>query len=350
MIYSISDDFDFNRLSIHKPSLMNGSYIIKLFMDNNPFYLQLPESKIKAGVQKTSKKTHCDLIFNGENEKLLDWFEKFEIHCKKLLYDNRGWFDTDFEEDDIDNFFISILKSFKSGKFYTHRCYLSGHLGVFDENGENQIPFEDISNDTSILSIVEFIGIKCSDKHFQIETEIKQIVLMRKIFQKCLIKIQPKEMGKTEETGKMEETEKVEITKETEGGDSLKMDILRENNEDVDEEQKEEKKMEENKEEEKKEEKEEKEEETDRITETIMDEIKDLEKLNETVNLENLIDNDEPVKIKTRDDIYQKMYLDAKNKAKIVKKMALLAYLEAKRIKNEYMIDDIMDSENDEES
>jgi hypothetical protein len=58
---------------------------------------------------------------------------------------------------------------------------------------------------------------------------------------------------------------------------------------------------------------------------------------------------EKPIKINTRNNIYEKMYREAKEKAKMAKKMALLAYLEAKRIKNEYMIDDINDSENDNE-
>ena len=67
------------------------------------------------------------------------------------------------------------------------------------------------------------------------------------------------------------------------------------------------------------------------------------------INLEELIVDEKPIKLKKRNDIYQKMYKEAKDKAKMAKKLALMAYLEAKRIKNEYMIDDINDSENDEE-
>jgi hypothetical protein len=66
-------------------------------------------------------------------------------------------------------------------------------------------------------------------------------------------------------------------------------------------------------------------------------------------------DEERPVKERpihpapTATKVVYSMYKEAKDKAKMAKKLALMAYLEAKRIKNEYMIDDINDSENDEE-
>jgi hypothetical protein len=44
------------------------------------------------------------------------------------------------------------------------------------------------------------------------------------------------------------------------------------------------------------------------------------------------------------------MYKQARRKARTAKKMALSSYLEAKRIKNAYMLDDILDSESDTDS
>ena len=41
------------------------------------------------------------------------------------------------------------------------------------------------------------------------------------------------------------------------------------------------------------------------------------------------------------------MYIEARRKAKIARDLALTAFLEAKRIKNTYMLDDIIDSDDD---
>ena len=54
------------------------------------------------------------------------------------------------------------------------------------------------------------------------------------------------------------------------------------------------------------------------------------------------------ISIKQRKDVYYEMYREALRKAKVAKDLALSAYLEAKHIKNKYMLDDISDEEEEE--
>ena len=56
---------------------------------------------------------------------------------------------------------------------------------------------------------------------------------------------------------------------------------------------------------------------------------------------------DETISIKQRNDIYYKIYKEAKRKAKMARELALASYLEAKRIKNTYLLENINDSESD---
>jgi len=63
------------------------------------------------------------------------------------------------------------------------------------------------------------------------------------------------------------------------------------------------------------------------------------------LDLDN-IEMTETVKLKDRSDVYYTMYRDARRNAKIARDLALSSYLEAKRIKNTYMLEDI-DSESD---
>jgi hypothetical protein len=65
-------------------------------------------------------------------------------------------------------------------------------------------------------------------------------------------------------------------------------------------------------------------------------------------HLEELTDT-ETVSIKKRDNIYYEMYKEAKKKAKVARDLALSAYLEAKRIKNTYMLEDIDDDDEDDD-
>jgi hypothetical protein len=62
--------------------------------------------------------------------------------------------------------------------------------------------------------------------------------------------------------------------------------------------------------------------------------------------LEDLSNND-TIFIKKRNDVYYEMYREALQKAKLAKNVALASYLEAKRIKNTYMLTDLNDDDID---
>ena len=57
----------------------------------------------------------------------------------------------------------------------------------------------------------------------------------------------------------------------------------------------------------------------------------------------NIMADDEPLKLKKPNEVYLEIYKKARRKAKDAKKMAIRAFLEAKRIKNTYLLDDIED-------
>ena len=78
-------------------------------------------------------------------------------------------------------------------------------------------------------------------------------------------------------------------------------------------------------------------------------EIKSTDSLEDvTMNL-NITDN-KNLQLKTRNDVYYEIYKEAKSKANQAKKAAIKAYLDAKKIKNTYLMDEIEDDSDDEDS
>ena len=65
----------------------------------------------------------------------------------------------------------------------------------------------------------------------------------------------------------------------------------------------------------------------------------------EEVNLEPI--DSEIITLKKPNEVYYEIYKAARKKAKNMKKMAVAAYLEAKDIKTKYMLNDISDSDSD---
>jgi len=190
-----NSQFNFEQLTLSPPvSVSSGNHFIKYSYNGNPLYVQTPKCKMKQGIVKAGKKMYCDLMFSIENEELTQWLENLENNSQKYIYEKREkWFETTLEKHDIENSFTSLVKLIKSGKCYTLRSNVPMILGkpslkIYNES-EELLTLEDLKDDTQVISILEVQGIKCSPRGFQIEIEIKQLLVLNPpdIFQKCIL-------------------------------------------------------------------------------------------------------------------------------------------------------------------
>ena len=83
------------------------------------------------------------------------------------------------------------------------------------------------------------------------------------------------------------------------------------------------------------------------IDDTIIEPVDTNELQEFKIDLDDLTE-DVNINIKKDKDIYYEMYREACRKAKIARDLALSSYLEAKRIKNQYMLDDLTESDDSE--
>jgi hypothetical protein len=366
------DSFDFNKLNLSRPILTTGgTHVINSSINNEPFYIQPPKSVTKQGINVVGKKMYSDLMYSQENQGFILWMENLEAFFQEQLYKNKDkWFDNSLELHDIESFFSSPLKSYKSGKYYLCRANIKSHLGkssvkLFDED-ENELSLDDLTSENEINTILEIKGIRCTSSSFNIDIEIKQIMLLKpnNLFEKCLLtkgkkmslekpqemitQDNPEDDTTTEEvleeteTNSPEESVEESIIIEENTEETKNLEELQEINQEIDDEEKEEEvedvyqpELEETplveKEEEKIEEQEEKETNKDSLEEInfSVDEMKE----------------EDAIQIKERNDIHYEMYKEAKRKARMARDLALSSYLEAKRIKNTYMLDNLEDSE-----
>lgn len=193
-----SYNFDFSKLSLAQPvAIQGGAHFTKLLMQGKQLYIQTPKCTTRQGFIKTGKKIHCDLMFNNNDEEFIHWIESLETKCQDmLLHKSNEWFQNPLEMTDIETAFNSPLKVYKSGKFYLVRTNvkvnsLTGQplIKIYNEN-EEPVQMEDINTETNIISILEIQGIKFTSRNFQIDIEVKQVMLLNKdiIFENCLIK------------------------------------------------------------------------------------------------------------------------------------------------------------------
>jgi hypothetical protein len=389
-----NDSFDFTKLSLGHPSnIQGGAYFTSIEYNNLPLYIQTTKSLSKQGIVRTGKKLYIDLMFDKTSETIINWFENLEETCKKLIYAKKEeWFQNSLEESDIDNAFNSIIRIYKSGKFYLVRsnvkCNQSAEPAVklYNEN-EITMTCQDIIDDTEIISILEIKGIKFTTRNFQIDIEVKQIMILdnEPIFKNCVIKgrkppndkhtndndkptndndkhpndkptndtefdvAKPKNIGfitndKIVNMDNLEEIEDVNVNNkpldsdmfsiQLEDNTQLKNITTPENitpheknmpDESVDLNF-----------------------EIEELCDNIIEEEPQLQELEiDNANLDELGN----ITLKKPNQIYFELYKEARAKAKTAKKNAILAFLEAKNIKKTYMLDNLneMDSDFDEE-
>jgi hypothetical protein len=343
-IYDTNDAFDFNNLVLTKPtSMTGGNYFIKCLVNSGPLYIQPPKCKTKQGIIKAGKRYYSDLMFTNEHENFIRWMENLENHCQAYIYKNREkWFDGDMELHDIENYFTSPLKIYKSGNYYLCRINITNNalgkptLKIYDEH-EKEIDIDKVDDKTKAITILEIQGIKCSSRSFQIEIELKQMMVLEdqtNLFEKCIIK------PKTNMQQKDVVTEEVIVKEEAVATTTaIIIDEENENKEEVDTVERD---TEENIVIETTPQESTADIEFDSIIETPINDINEIQEVE--FNLEEL-DEKESVQLKQRNEVYYDMYREARKKAKRARDLALSSYLEAKRIKNTYMLDDIRDSD-----
>lgn len=407
-IYNTDTSFDFTKLKLAKPQqIPGGNYFIRVSINDKALYIQPPKSKTKQGFLKAGKRYYTDLMFNNEETNFIEWMENLENYCQKMLYEYRDqWFEDSMEIHEIENYFTSPLRIFKSGKFYIARVNVNTNLGkpllkIYDED-ENLISMDQVNEKVNIMSILEIKGIKCSATSFQIEMEIKQMMILKpeNLFEKCLFKTNQvitlkkdnyiptensdnndnnndvndtqsihsdnkegvtdiisnnthvdddinnnsndnnglaEDIENVEEDNNNEETEKQIIDEfhsdtldnekiATQTENTLESLENTSNHDNLNEEPENKEVSTENK----------------KDLEDQKDESSDLQEVN--LSLDEIPEQNS-ISIKNKDNVYYQMYKEAKSKAKVARDLAISSYLEAKRIKNLYMLDDTTDTD-----
>jgi len=376
-----NDSFDFTNLSLaHPVGIQGGAYFTRIEYNKKPLYIQTAKSVTRQGFVKTGKKYYCDLMFDKNAENLIQWFESLEERCRKLIYEKKdSWFQGSLEENDIESAFNSIIRIYKSGKFYLVRTNIKNSkddtpaIKIYNEH-EIPLTMNDINTETNIISILEIQGIKFTTRNFQIEIDLKQVMVLNNepIFESCLIKKNIKSqhnetlesnpvieknsldtcldevVNRSDDKSELKPLDLESLELDTliidsktlldekvndDGTDSLEelehFDLLGGKSEEPSPES---------------------------VNETITLDFEDLsndihgfsDELKEIDNDDLHLDkNDECLTLKKPNQVYFELYKEARNKAKQAKRNAILAYLEAKNIKKTYMLETINDSDSD---
>ena len=403
------EDYPFEDIKIKTPkALQGGTYCAKLELDDEPIIIQTPKCKTKNGIHKTAKQIYCDLLLTQDNIEFINWLSDFQERVRDLIIEKSdNWFHEPISLDEIEYNWNDSIRTYKSTNYlirsFVHKNKRLNRIGVqIYDSDENEVSLDDVDSNKDVICIIEIVGLKFSSQSFSLEICLRQMMVMntKPIFTKCLIKTEKnknkiisndnqnvKIKTNVENTENTENTEKksVKLEENTHANVSTKASVSEDNvsennvseynvsednvseanisqadaseanvseagvnetnvsdtdisNVDID----------------------------DKLLNNIVDsksnkEIveeespikKDINKsLEKTDNLEEIelkVDEMDTINIKEPNEVYLAVYKAAKQKARAMKNEAIKAYLEAKRIKELYMLDIVDSSEEDDE-
>ena len=364
-IFDINEDFDYNILNLDNPTLLgkSNSYISKFTHGKarKNIYIQFPKCMTKQGIVKTATKTFCELCFSVQETSVIEFFENLEKYAIEKIYNNKDiWFynSESINYEDIEDIFSPIIKSYKHGKQILIKTNIKNDkINIYDEN-EKKLTLDEFDKNYEIIPLINLDTIKFSNKNFYIELNLTQMLVLYpsdEFENKLLIQIKDKDINSnTKDLEKEYQASKNNLSQEKVLEN--KEEIL-ENNEEVleDEEEVLENKEEtlQNKEEilENNEEVLENNEEVLENNEKVLENNeKDLKNKDELMEIENLdINQHDVLELKSQTEIYLEIYSQAKKKAKEIRKNAIQAFLEAKKIKLKYNLESLVNSDSSED-
>ena len=373
-LYKPNKEFDFNLLSLESPqSIQGGTHFTNININGDkPLYIQMPKCTTKQGIVKTNRVMYSDLLYNKNNcEPLIEWLLALEKHCQSKINEKKDmWFVSEMTEDDIENMMTPVYRLYRSGKNLLIRTFIDvdkatdkGKCMVYDEN--EILLDQSAVVGTNIIPLILIEGIKFTSKSFDIEIKLIQIMVLDKdpeLMQTCLIKrdsvsqmnsvggikegllehdgnshTEPpnKQLSDSIETITDEKISSVAESPVAESpvaespvAESPVAEAQEDNIGDLPDSNK-----------------------SILDYEYVQEEKDYLEKISndlEEVDIEP--DDRGSISLKQPNEIYTEIYKAARTKAKLMRKAAIAAFLEAKKIKTQHLLDDIYSSDDEDYS
>ena len=387
----VHNDLEKNNLKLQHPKgIKGGAYTSVISNDDDRFYLQLPKCMLRNGIVKTDKKIYCDLLFDKYDEEVVSWFEKLQNIIQELIYEKKNvWFNGEIEKDDIEDTFINMIKTYRSGKNYLVRCYLPkdiSSVACYNDEQESVELDSIVGEETTLIPLVEVANLRFTSRNFQVDLVLREVMIdnddsdsendddensddensddensddekeenndnvEKEVEEEVINEPAPIELNIEDISDTNIELTKANIK------ENVTEEVREENVVNVEKEQKEEKEKKEEKEE-----KEKKEEKDENVVNVVnLEKVVNVEKeeKEEKENLSNEIqevsldldtlDNSTTISLKSPQNVYYAIWQNAKQRLKFHRAEALKAFLEAKNIKNTHLIDEIDNDSEDE--
>ena len=362
-VYSIDDtEFPYSgiiidNIEIIKEQNNEKKNKLNLSINNKPIYVELPECSLKQDVNMSNTNKFCDLFYvYKDNLNFINWIEKIELICKNLIDEKKyHLFNSKIKSENIENMMKPICRISNLGKNIHLRTYINVDENYEDicdvyDNNENKKNLSYINLSKSIVPYICIESIDFTYNSIEIYISLIQVIVKstkddyNKSSYKRILKCKKHNNEKDicnkhdEENKKQLETihnqedvkETIHIQDDVKENVNIQEDVKETIHIQEDKNFIEEKQNKENK------------------NDKILEESEKNEELEELKEEELNIINTEILKLKKPNNIYYDKYKIAKQKALDIRKKLIKAYLKAKSIKTNYLLNEIDDSDEDE--
>ena len=396
----VHNDLDKNTLKLQHPKgIKGGAYTSVISHNEDRFYLQLPKCMLRNGIVKTDKKIYCDLLFDKYDEEVVSWFENLQNIIQELIYEKKNvWFNGEIEKDDIEDTFINMIKTYRSGKNYLVRCYLPKDISTvacYNDEQENVELDSIVGEETNLIPLVEITNLRFTSRNFQVDLVLREVMIdndddsdsegdddensddentddentdneEQEENNDDVKKEEKDEINENVEKEVINESVPIELNIEDISDTNIELtkanikenlteEVTEENienvekQENVEKEEKDEKKVtEENIEKQENIKKEEKDEKNENVEKEEVKNVEEKDGLQEVSLDLDTLDNSRTISLKSPQNVYYAIWQNAKQRLKFHRAEALKAFLEAKNIKNTHLINEIDNDSEDE--
>ena len=193
---------DFAGLSLGEPvAVQGGSFYAKIYVaSSDSMLVQLPRCCLKQGVVATKRGKYCDLLYDRDAvSQLAAWIEAFETAIQDRIDAKKHvWFQGELTRGDIETMMAPLSRSYKSG-----RCMLvRAHLDVDRRTGDDRCVVYDeeerlvgtgaVQPDNEIVPLVHLGGVRFTSRSFEVDVKLIQAMVLAERpnpHETCLIKV-----------------------------------------------------------------------------------------------------------------------------------------------------------------
>jgi len=248
-VHKADETFEFDKLTLTSPNgIVGGSYLAKYVYKGNkgPLYIQTSKTKSKDGIVVAGKKAHIDIVLSNDDTDFVDWIENLVKYSVDLLFERKNmWFTEELDKNMIQDSFHLPIRTYKKGQYLLRVNLelnkLTSHLQpfickVFDEN-RHSASIDYIKPENQFISIIEFQGIKFTNRNFQIELLLRQVLVTPDLplLDTCIISTDTSSKihhnNTTTNTTRVDENDDGDTAYNKYANDSTKNDITDETNE-----------------------------------------------------------------------------------------------------------------------